>query len=214
VFLDWGTAGPAVLGIERGLWIGTPAGSKWHRQVMDPRRLDVDPHAVGVFNDIEQLRALPPEERAALRYVLLSHDNDGVTTFSPDLLLRRPAWLDPARVAERSTTPPGRSPRGLPPGMRWLPVTTFFQNLLDMGTAQRSASYASSAHDYRADLPRFVSEAFDLPVSGEVMARIERAVQRREIVREHLFTVVPEGAGPVVPDDANGDRGAVRPTIG
>lgn len=192
VFLGWGTAGPAALGIERGLWIGTPAGSKWHHQVRDPRRIDVDPSAVGVFNDIEQVEALDPEARRRLRYVLLSHDDDGVTTFSPDLLLRRPAWLDPARAAERPTTPPGRSPRGLPHGMRWLPMTTFFQNLLDMSNAQRSGAYVADAHDYRPDLPRFVSEVFDLPVSAEVMGRIERAVQRREVVREQLFTVVPE----------------------
>jgi len=195
VFLGWGTAGPAALGIDRGLWIGTPAGSKWHRQVMDPRRIDVDHHAVGVFNDFEQIEALDPAERARLQYVLLSHDNDGVTTFAPDLLLRRPAWLDPARAAQRPSTPPGRSPRGLPPGMRWLPATTFFQNLLDMSNAQRSGAYEADAHDYRPDLPRFVSEAFDLPVTPQVMGRIERAVQRREVVREQLFTVVPE------PDD-------------
>ncbi len=54
-------------------------------------RLDVDPALVAVVNDHEQFMALGEEARARVRYVLLSHDNDGVTKFGLDLLNRRPA---------------------------------------------------------------------------------------------------------------------------
>ena len=44
-----------------------------------------------------------PQERGALPpYVLLSHDNDGVTRFGPDLLTTAPAWLGPQRPAGRA----------------------------------------------------------------------------------------------------------------
>src|SRR4051794_32166797 len=42
VFLHWGTLGLDAMGIDRALWIGTPYGSKWMRQVTRGHRLDVD----------------------------------------------------------------------------------------------------------------------------------------------------------------------------
>ena len=42
VFLHWGTLGLDAMGIDRALWIGTPYGSKWMRQVTRGDRLDVD----------------------------------------------------------------------------------------------------------------------------------------------------------------------------
>jgi uncharacterized membrane protein len=185
MFLHWGTLGPRALGIDRALWIGTPYGSKWMHQVTGAARPDVDPDLVGVFNDFEQYAALPAERRARLRYVLLSHDNDGVTKFGPDLIVNRPRWLEPGRppveVISRA------SPRGVPPGMRWRPLTTFLQTMIDMKNAQAPGAYRAYAHDYRADLARFISAVFDLPASDDQMARIESALADRERVGEQLF---------------------------
>jgi uncharacterized membrane protein len=185
VFLHWGTLGLEALGIDRALWIGTPYGSKWKQQITGADRLDVDHDTVAVVNDFGQLAALPAQRRAALRYVLLDHDNDGVTKFGVDLLTTPPRWLGPGRPRPQAV--PGGSPRGIPAGMRWQPITTFFQTLIDMKNAQTPGAYRAWAHDYRADLPRFVAEVYGLPASAAQLARVEEALRLRESLRERLF---------------------------
>jgi uncharacterized membrane protein len=186
VFLHWGTLGLQALGIDRALWLGTPYGSEWMHQVTGADRLDVDHDAVAVVNDFAQLEELGPERRSRVRYVLLSHDNDGVTKFGPDLLTTPPRWL--GRDRPRPEPPvDGASPRGIPPGIRWRPITTFFQTLIDMKNAQIPGPYRAWAHDYRPDLPRFVSEVFGLPAGPEGLRRVEAALEQRESVREQLF---------------------------
>jgi len=78
--------------------------------------------------------------------------------------------------------------------MRWRPITTFFQSLIDMKNAQIPGAYQAWAHDYRADLPRFLSEVYDLPVSAKQMVAVERAVRLRETHREQLFAAGTSGA--------------------
>lgn len=125
-------------------------------QVTGPERFDVDKDAVAVVNDFAQLEGLGDDRRSRLRYVLVSHDNDGVTKFGPDLLTTAPAWLGANRLLPEAV--PGASPRGIPPSMRWRPITTFFQSLVDMKNAQIPGAYRARAHDYRPDLARFISE--------------------------------------------------------
>jgi uncharacterized membrane protein len=185
VLLHWGTLGPQALGVDRALWIGTPYASKWARQVTGAPRPDVDPDLVGVFNDFDQYMALPAERRARLRYVMVSHDNDGVTKFGPDLIVNRPRWLAPGRPAVQ--TVPGASPRGVPPAMRWRPLTTFLQTMIDMKNSQVAGANRAFAHDYRGDIARFISAVYGLPASEEQMARIESALADRDDVGERLF---------------------------
>jgi uncharacterized membrane protein len=186
VFLHWGTLGLRTLGIDRALWIGTPYGSGWMHQLSDPARLDVESDLVAVVNDFAQFEQVVGERGSMPRYVLVSHDNDGVTKFGLDLVATAPHWLgrNRARVEEID----GASPRGIPPGMRWRPITTFFQSLVDMKNAQAPGPFRAWAHDYRADLPRFISEVFELPASPEQMASVEAALRRRETTREQLFS--------------------------
>ena len=186
VFLHWGTLGLEALGIDRALWIGTPYGSGWMHEVTTGDRLEVDQDSVVVVNDYAQLEQLDADRRRRLRYVLVSHDNDGVTKFGPDLLATAPGWLGPGRPRPEAVA--GGSPRGIPTGMRWRPITTFFQSLVDMKNAQIPGAYRSWAHDYRPDLARFVSEVFDLPASPEQLAAVEAALEQRETAREELFT--------------------------
>jgi uncharacterized membrane protein len=185
VFLHWGTLGLETLGIDRALWIGTPYGSLWMHQVTGDDRLDVDRDTIAVVNDFAQLEAIDPQRRARLRYVLLSHDNDGVTKFGLDLLTTPPRWLGPDRP--RIERIDGASPRGIPPGIRWRPITTFFQLLIDMKNAQVPGRYRAWGHDYRPDLARFISEVFGLPATPEQLTRIETALKSREAIREQLF---------------------------
>jgi uncharacterized membrane protein len=184
-FLHWGTLGPEALGIDRALWIGTPYGSGWMHEITGPERLDVDQDAIAVVNDFAQLEELGEQKRSRLRYVLVSHDNDGVTKFGPDLLATAPAWLGADRPVQKVV--PGASPRGISPSMRWRPITTFFQSLVDMKNAQTPGAYRAWAHDYRPDLARFISEVFDLPASPEQLSGIETALAARESYREKLF---------------------------
>ena len=53
--------------------------------------------------------------------------------------------------------------------------------------AQQPGSYRAWAHDYRADLPRFLSDVYGVPATPSQLARIEEALQLRETVRERLF---------------------------
>jgi uncharacterized membrane protein len=202
VFLHWGTMGPEALGIDRALWIGTPYGSGWMKEVTGPERLDVDKDAIAVVNDFGQLEDLGEERRKKLRYVLVSHDNDGVTKFGADLLTTAPGWLGPDRPKPQEI--PGASPRGIPASMRWRPITTFFQSLIDMKNAQIPGAYRAWAHDYRPDLARFISEVYDLPVSPEQLARVEAALETRGGYLEKLFTPAPKD--PAAPDRAHGDH--------
>lgn len=203
VFLDWGTLGPSALGIDRALWVGTPHTSGWMHEVTDPDRLEVDPDTVAVVNDYLELVDLGPERRATLRYVLVNHDNDGVTKMGPDIALTRPAWLSPGARTPRPV-PPGTevpvSPRGTPPWARWRPVTTFFQTLVDMKNAQVPGPYRATAHDYRPDLVRFVSEVYDLPATEDELRRLDRVLETREELRESLIAAAEErrsaGLGP------------------
>jgi uncharacterized membrane protein len=190
VFLHWGTLGPEALGIDRALWIGTPYGSGWMHEITGPERFDVDKDIITVVNDFGQIEDLGHESRSRLRYVLVSHDNDGVTKFGADLLTTQPAWLGPGRPLPE--TVPGASPRGIPPAMRWRPITTFFQSLVDMKNAQIPGTYRAWAHDYRPDLARFISEVFELPASPAQLSDIESALATRESFREHLFAPPPK----------------------
>ncbi|MEO6821052.1 MAG: alpha/beta-hydrolase family protein [Candidatus Nanopelagicales bacterium] len=185
VFMHWGTLGPQAVGIDRALWIGTPYASKWKEQVTGEVRSDVDRSLLVVVNDFGQIAELPAQARKELRYVLLSHHNDGVTKFGADLLVRPPAWLGADRPPVEQVPP--ASPRGIPAAMRWLPLTTFFQSLVDMKNAQIPGKYRAWAHDYRPDLPEFVREVFDLPVTDEVLARVAAALEQRELVRQTIF---------------------------
>jgi len=186
VLLHWGTLGPEALGIDRALWIGTPYASGWMHQVTGAARPDVDPVLVARLNDFDQLRQLPEEHRAALRYVMVSHDNDGVTKFGVDLLSSMPGWLTDARPTVEIV--PGASPRGVPARMRWRPVTSFLHGLMDMKNAQKMAGYRAWAHDYRPDLARFISAVYDLPATPEQLERIEQALRAREEIRDTLLS--------------------------
>lgn len=185
-FEGWGTLGPQALGIDRALWIGTPEGSTWRHELVGRERPDVDQSLVAIVNDYEQFTALGAEAKEKVRYVLLSHDNDGVTKFGASLINRRPDWLGPERP--RTQEVPGRSPRGIPSSMRWRPVTTFFQLLVDMKNAQVPGAYKAWGHDYRPDLPEFIHDVFDLECSDDQLERIKLACEQREQFREAVFS--------------------------
>jgi hypothetical protein len=77
--------------------------------------------------------------------------------------------------------------------MRWRPLTTFLQTLIDMKNAQIPGAYRAWAHDYRPDLARFIRDVYGLHASDEELVRVEKALEKREAARERLFTAPSAG---------------------
>lgn len=175
VMMHGGAAAFAEFGIERALFIGTPDESKWAKQWRaDQRATDPEGRVVEV-DSFDEFEALPPERRAAARIVLISHHEDPITKFGPELAIRQPGWLDEDRT---------KRPPGIPPEMDWRPLVTFFVTVADVINSMTvvPGQFGAEGHDYREDLARFVSMAFDLPCTPEELARIEQALRRRELV--------------------------------
>jgi uncharacterized membrane protein len=171
-FLSEGAHGFHRVGIDRALFLGTPATSKWaeqwrlSREVTDPGSeiVEIASYDEWIYDD--------GRDRDTHRYFLLSHHEDPITRFEPALAVQQPPWLGPPR----------RRPPGVPRSTHWHPLTTFFLTGIDMVNAMSvvPGSFMARGHDYRADLARMVSVAFGLPVSDLELLSIERALRRRE----------------------------------
>ena len=174
-----GTQGLLDAAIDRAIWIGTPYMSKWKQEVLGGDRPDVDRSLLKRFNDFGQLQALDPEARERLRYVLITHDNDGVADFGLDLLAEAPDWLGPAETR----------PAGVPKTEQWQSPTTFVQTLIDMknSASEIPGKFEAKGHDYRADLARFIREVYALQASDEQLASIEAALRANELQRHALI---------------------------
>ncbi len=135
--LHRGSSGLADLGVERALWIGTPLGSGWAREVRSSSATAADRALVGEFDSYDEYLALPEHRRAALRYVMITHAEDGVPKFGPPLAVQAPDWL---AAGSRSA--------GIPPTMRWAPFTTFLQVFVDMlnGSDVTPGTFAALGH--------------------------------------------------------------------
>jgi uncharacterized membrane protein len=171
-FLHEGTSGLHRVGMDRALFLGTPAGSKWAKQWrLGPEKADPGGQVAEVASYAEWL-TLPAADRARRRYVLLSHHEDPITRFEPALIVQEPGWLGPA--ADR--------PLGISHLASWYPLTTFVLTLVDVKNAMSvtPGKFGARGHDYRADLARMVSEAYGLPVTDGELLAIEHALRRRE----------------------------------
>jgi uncharacterized membrane protein len=174
-FVDQGSRGLVDAGIDHALWIGTPHFSKWKEQVLYDDRPDVEPGIVQVCPDIATWNALDPAARARARYVMITHHDDGVALFGPELAIQAPPWLCP---------PDGR-PSGVPRAMRWMPSTTFFQVLVDMKNSANvvPGTFAAKGHDYRADLLPFFHAVLGLDATPEQLDRVNTWLQEDELER-------------------------------
>jgi uncharacterized membrane protein len=174
-FVDQGTQGLVESGIDHAIWIGTPHFSKWKERVLFDDRPDVDRSLVGRFNDIGEWDALDPATRDPIRYVMITHYDDGVGVFGPELAIQAPDWLGDPRTRHPS----------IPKGMRWAPVTSFFQVLVDMKNAANVVPgvFAAKGHDYRADLLPFFHAALGLDATPEQLASVAKRLGERELFR-------------------------------
>lgn len=175
-FIDQGTDGLVNAGIDNALWIGTPYGSKWKSQVLQTTtRPDVQPNLVGSFNDINEVRALNSKEKTQLRYVMVTHHNDGVALFGASLLYRKPDWL----------TDPSKRPPTVSKSQYYTSPGTFLLTLLDMKNSMNviPGQFEASGHDYRADLAEFVAFTYQLNPSKPQIQSIEQALRKNETDR-------------------------------
>ncbi|MGZ6995809.1 MAG: alpha/beta-hydrolase family protein, partial [Acidimicrobiia bacterium] len=179
-FVDRGTQGLVDTGIDHAIWIGTPHFSKWKEQVLYDGRSDVDPGVVRVFSNIREWQALDPEERAGIRYLMITHHDDGVALFGPELAIQAPDWLGP-----RDSRPPE-----VPKSMRWMPTTAFFQVLVDMKNSANvvPGKFAAKGHDYRADLLPFFNAALDFDATGAQLDAIAGWLEAEELARSQWIT--------------------------
>jgi hypothetical protein len=179
-------------GIDRALWVGLPWLSKWSRSGMARgSHTLVPPGTVRVFDRHEQLQELTDDQRARLRAVVVSHDNDPIAVLGPDLLVQRPPWLAD-----------GQRGRGVPGTIRWQPVGTFIQTGMDAMNAMllTPGEFASFGHDYRADMAAFVRDAYGLPeASDQQLERIEQVLRSLELERNERIRAEHAPAAPPAP---------------
>jgi uncharacterized membrane protein len=177
-FLHEGTQGLEDAAVDRALWIGSPHLSKWKAQVFGEPRPDVDRSLIIDVNDYGEIEALSDEERSRLRYVMITHHNDGVGLFGMDLAIQRPAWLGD----------PELRPPTVPRWMRWAPLITAIHTAIDMKNAMNvvPGEFVANGHDYRADLARFVREVYGLSATDEQLLRVEGALRQYELMRQRM----------------------------
>ncbi len=159
--------------IHSSIFLGTPSATEFAKAWrLNPAKVDPDGKMIEVdaFGDYLQM---PDEERGRVRHVLISHYDDPIPKFGTNILLRRPWWLGP--VDER----PPRVPRST----SWRPGVSFVLTAIDLVNAMEvvPGTFGRRGHDYREDIARFVSVAYDLPVTAQQLLHIERALREREL---------------------------------
>jgi uncharacterized membrane protein len=154
------------LAVDRALWVGTPQGSELFAALTNA--------GAPVFDHPDQLEAWIDSGNEVPATVLLNHDNDPVTKFTPTVFTEMPDWL--------ATTERGRN---VEPNQRWLPGITFWQLLIDTKNAATvvPGEFFSTGHDYRADLAAFVREAYGFEVDETQMEAIEERLRSSEVTR-------------------------------
>ncbi|MEZ5184162.1 MAG: alpha/beta-hydrolase family protein [Candidatus Nanopelagicales bacterium] len=177
MFRGQGIAGPAGIGLDAAVWIGTPNATKWRAELWGDRsvtqRPEVGPGRAYLSRAVRDWRALSTQEKSQVDFLLLQNGDDPIPKFGPQVVWRQPDWLGPD-----ATRPPGA-----PRGSRWQPVVTFFATFLDMQNALTPTPgvFDEGGHDYRRETPEAVRQVFGLDATDEQMARVERTLQAREL---------------------------------
>jgi uncharacterized membrane protein len=127
---------------DGALFVGPPSSNRlWHNLVThrdpgSPERLPVYQSGASVrfAADEQSLQRRLGAPWRAPRVLFLQHASDPIVWWSPQLLLRRPAWLTERRGKDVS------------PSMSWYPIVTFWQVTADLVAA--NGVPAGSGHRY------------------------------------------------------------------
>ncbi|MEO6867139.1 MAG: alpha/beta-hydrolase family protein [Gaiellales bacterium] len=150
-----GTAELKKLGVSRSLWVGSPNGSTYAQE----QKAGEINGSVRRFDRIEDVDKLTPKQRAQMKYVMLTHEDDPVAQMDPKSIgYQRPQWL-PAH---------GTRPNGVPQAQKYVPGVSLAQGIVDLlnGTNPLPGKFDAHSHDYRADLPDFVRVAYGHDTPG------------------------------------------------
>ncbi len=159
--------------VHSSIFLGTPSATEFAKGWrIQPDKVDPEGKVIEV-DDFGQFVDLPQEQRERVRHVLISHYDDPIPKFGTNILLRRPWWLGP---------PEQRPPR-VPRSTTWRPGVSFILTGIDLVNAMDviPGTFGRRGHDYREDIARFVSAAYDLPVTAQQLLDIERALRAREL---------------------------------
>jgi uncharacterized membrane protein len=156
------------LGVERGLYLGTPfrtaLWASWfsERPLIDPKGL------IGLVSQASEIADLPE----SARHVMVIHHDDPINKFDYAALVRAPWWMGPAE-----TRPPG-----VPRETAFRPVITFIITLIDLknGMNSKPGQFVRQGHDYRIELREAVQRTYVLPATDEQAERIEEALRDNE----------------------------------
>ena len=163
-----GTAAFRELGLDGGLYMGTPFRTKlWDRWFEDPAEIDPDA-LLGRVSQADEIPDLAP----SVQHVQVIHHDDPINKFSYDAVIRTPWWMgDPA------TRPPK-----VPKEIRFRPITTFILNLIDLknGMNSKPGEFVRIGHDYRIELCDAIRFTYQLQASPEQVERIEESLRERE----------------------------------
>ncbi len=175
VIMHQGIAGFDHYGISSALWFGLPGLARWSKTGMREGRNPLTPGgSVAAFDNFEQYQALSEVERDSLRAIIVDHDNDPIAAMSLRLAVKKPSWLD------------GEKGRNVPDQMKWTPIISFIQVLIDAMNAMVTVpgEFKSFGHDYRADTADFVQATYGLPsATDEQRLAIHDTLTARELDR-------------------------------
>ncbi len=159
--------------VHSSIYLGTPSATEFAKgwrlnpDKVDPEGKVLEVDGFGDYLDLDE------ERRARVRHVLISHYDDPIPKFGTNILLRRPWWLGP----------PDQRPPRVPKSTRWRPGVSFVLTAVDLINAMEvvPGTFGRRGHDYREDIARFVSAAYDLPVTPTQLRSIEAALREREL---------------------------------
>jgi uncharacterized membrane protein len=180
MFRGTGVLGLNGTGLDAALWIGTPASTKWRRELWGTRTIadapEVGPGATYLPRNLVDWRALPADQREQVKFLLLMNGDDPIPKFGPQVAWRKPDWLGPDSIR----------PLGSPHGTRWIPGMTYLTTFFDMQSAlvPTPGVFAEGGHDYRDVLPEAISSTWRLPATPDQRVRIDTALRERELAWE------------------------------
>ncbi len=148
---------------DGALWVGTPNFTEQWRRITesrDPGSREILPVIYGGQNvrfaatpaDLTDLSGL--RDWQFPRIVYWQHPSDPIVWWSPDLILKRPDWLEEERGDD------------VDKGMTWIPFVTFWQVTLDMVFAADVPS--GHGHDYTTEAAYFWADILGIEDQGLV----------------------------------------------
>ena len=178
-FMYEGTDGFLANGIERSLWIGTPASSKWKDFTYSNKTLNTEKDLIGIFSTFSDYEKESQSKKDKFRYFVVTNDNDPVAKFTVSLLVQKPDWLEEEKLR----------PSSISPNTQYRVPGTFVQTLVDMKNALKPipGDFVSTGHDYRGSLAPFIRVAYQFSITDDQYSNVVRALKANDRTRAKII---------------------------